>query len=326
MNLLFASTESLTDPAVSPDGRSLAFSTGSLDVDVMELPLDGGSARPLRATAHWEEGADWSPVTPEFVYATPEGIKLRSKDGAHDSFLVTIGSFGEKISYAYSPAFSPDATQVAFVAASREAGTDGRVWIAPVSGGPPAPLGDYKGAIFGPAWSPDGKWIASNWSESHWPAMRLTKIRIGGSGAPVILADQACGFIPSWSPDGGRILCSRDGILYTIPADGGAAEFLGKEYEPIAVWSRDARYIYAIRNAGGKRQLGTLDWRGGAFQPILDVPKQWFINTVAFGQVRLSLWTNGKSLATTIARGTGDLWILNGLQSPPGFFERLWRR
>ena len=50
-----------------------------------------------------------------------------------------------------------------------------------------------------------------------------------------------------------------------MPAEGGSAEFLGKEYEPIAPWSRDARCIYAIGNADGKRQLGKLEWRGGAF-------------------------------------------------------------
>jgi hypothetical protein len=111
-----------------------------------------------------------------------------------------------------------------------------------------------------------------------------------------------------------------------MPADGGTPEFLGKEYEPIAAWSRDVRYIYAIRNAGGKRQLGKLDWRAGVFQPILDIPKAWFINTSALGQVRLSLSPDGKSLATTVVRHTGDIWILDGLQTPPSLLERLWKR
>jgi hypothetical protein len=95
----------------------------------------------------------------------------------------------------------------------------------------------------------------------------LAKVRVGASGKPMVLADQSCPFIPSWSPDGSRILCGRDGVLFTMAASGGAPAFLGKEYEPIAVWSRDIRYIYSVRNLDGKRQLGRLDWIGLA--PLL---------------------------------------------------------
>jgi hypothetical protein len=52
------------------------------------------------------------------------------------------------------------------------------------------------------------------------------------------------------------------------------------------VWSRDIRYIYAIRNADGKRQLGKLEWKRGTFQAIVDVPKECGFNTPAFGAVR----------------------------------------
>jgi hypothetical protein len=112
-------------------------------------------------------------------------------------------------------------------------------------------------------------------------------------------------------------------VLFTISADGGSPEFLGKEYEPMAVWSRDMRYIYAIRNAEGKRQLGRLEWKRGLFQPIVDIPKEWRFNTPAFGAVRLSLSPDGKSLATTVLRQTGDIWILSGFQPPPTLWQRL---
>jgi hypothetical protein len=153
----------------------------------------------------------------------------------------------------------------------------------------------------------------------------LTKIRVGSGEKPIVLADQRCGFIPSWSPDGRRILCSADGVLFTISAEGGAPEFLGKAYEPLAVWSHDIRYIYAIRNADGKRQLGKLEWGKGAFQPIVDVPKEWVFNTPQFGAVRLSLSSDGTSLATTVARSAGDIWILDGFRPPPTLWQRLLR-
>jgi Tol biopolymer transport system component len=237
---------------------------------------------------------------------------------------VTRANFQKKGIDFVSPSFSPDGAKVSYTVASVD--DPGHIWISSLSGGAPAPLGDFKGG-YGASWSPDGKWMAMNWAEIRYPPSRLAKVRVGAGATPVVLADQPCDFIPSWSPDSSRILCSKDHVLYTISAEGGSPEFLGKEFEPIAVWSRnDMRYIYAIRDAGGKRQLGKLDWRGGTFQPIVDVPKGWFLNTNALGQVRLSLAPDGKSLATTVVRNTGDIWILDGFEAPPNLWQRLWRK
>jgi hypothetical protein len=64
----------------------------------------------------------------------------------------------------------------------------------------------------------------------------------------------------------------------------------------------------------------------GTFQAIIDVPVEWGFNTPAFLAVRLSLSSDGKSLATTVIRSTGDIWILDGFQSPPTLWQRLLRR
>jgi hypothetical protein len=174
-------------------------------------------------------------------------------------------------------------------------------------------------------WSLDGRWIAMNWSPAATGGTRLAKIRVG-AGEPSVLSEQGCGFLPSWSPDSSRILCSAGGVLYTMPAEGGRHEFLDKVYEPIACWSREMRYIYAIRKMSGKRQLGRLDLNSGVFQPITEIPADWTFNTPILGGVRLSLSADGKRLATTLARRTGDIWILEGFQPPPTLWQRLLRR
>jgi hypothetical protein len=108
--------------------------------------------------------------------------------------------------------------------------------------------------------------------------------------------------------------------------DGGPPELLASEYEALAAWSREERGIYVIRNAGGKRQLGKLDWRSGAFQPILEIPANWTFGSDYNGTVGLSLSPDGKSLATTRAKQAGDIWILDGFQPPPTLWQRLWRK
>ena len=158
----------------------------------------------------------------------------------------------------------------------------------------------------------------------YWPS-RETSIGKPGVRSTVVLADEGCAFSPAWSPDSGRILCSKGGVLYTMPSDGGSPEFLGKEYEPLATWSGDMRYIYVIRNADGQRQLGKLDWKSGAFQKLTDIPTEWTINTPRLGGARLSLSPDSKSLAATVARPAGDIWILEGFQPPPTLWQRLLR-
>src|SRR6266571_2189039 len=101
-----------------------------------------------------------------------------------------------------------------------------------------------------------------------------------------------------------------------MPADGGEQEFLDKDYEPLAVWSPDVDYLYAIRNAGGKRQIGRLAWKNGTFRPIVDIPLEWVFRHRQLLMVRLSLAPDCKSLATTIQKPSGDIWILDGFQPP----------
>jgi Tol biopolymer transport system component len=324
--LLMASAEDIADPSVSPDGKTIAFQTGRLDFDVVELPLDGSAPRPLVATKQWEDSPDWSPVAPEYVYVSGDTIWLRGRDSAGREMerrtVVALTAFsGARFRFA-SPSFSPDGTKIAYET-DLPHGTN--VWISPVSGGAPAPLGDFDGDVRGITWSPNGRWVAVSWTPAQGNERQLSKIRLG-SGQSTILAKESCASAPVWSPDSSRILCSAGNVLYTMPADGGQPEFLSKEYEPLAAWSREMRFLYAIRNRDRKRELGKLDWKSGSFQPIVAVPLEWKFAGPLLGTNRLSLAPDGKSLAATIVKTTGDIWILEGFQQPPSLWRRLMSR
>jgi hypothetical protein len=123
----------------------------------------------------------------------PDGIKLRSKDGARDRLLVTPANFPDKVIDFVSPSFSPDGTRIVYTT-DFDAGLS-RTWISRLGGGAPAPVGN---GMYAAGWSPDGQWLVSNLVENRWPPKRLAKIRIAG-GAPVVLADRPCHFAPSSS-------------------------------------------------------------------------------------------------------------------------------
>jgi eukaryotic-like serine/threonine-protein kinase len=308
----------MREPAVSPDGGSIAYVSEPLDYDLVELPLDGSPPRPLLATRQPEQWVSWSPTAPEFAYVSGNQIRVRRRDGSLDRAVVTADHFPAG-TLLLMPAFSPDGSRIAF---TTRLGSTMRAWISALGGGAPAPLveGSQQGYLTAPSWSPDGRWIAFNWNGP------IARNRVGTSGKPEILAHATSNFPVSWSPDGKHILASEAGRLYTMLADGGPPELLGAEYEALAVWSREERYVYVIRNADGKRQLGKMDWRSGVFQPIVEIPNEWIFEAMFYPSVGLSLAPDGKSLATTLQKNTGDIWILDGFQAPPTLWQRLFRR
>jgi dipeptidyl aminopeptidase/acylaminoacyl peptidase len=200
-----------------------------------------------------------------------------------------------------------------------------RIWISPSNGGAPAKLTSESGE-FAAEWSPDGAWIAFNYARPFFRG--LVKVRVGAGEPEVRLRTGICGpTAPAWSPDGAWIACGRPPMgLDLVPANGGPPRFLGQQYEPLAAWSRDPDRLYVIRTSEGRRALGELIWRSGAFRPISPIPADFEINSAISWGGRLSLSHDGKSLVTAVSRATGDIWILDGLRPPRTWWQLLLGR
>ncbi len=204
------------------------------------------------------------------------------------------------------PSWSPEGTRIAY--ASDEAGNMD-IWVQQISAGQKLNLTvDYDGYDGKPAWSPDGEWIA------------FASERDGGG----IYSVPALGGIPkriiqlsfshtlsgiSWSPDGEELAYAIDGVLYTVPADGGTPVPAKLPSKGLVVgfrepaWSPDGERIACtgkIGTAVSNSQIWSIKYDGS--DPVAVTEGQYYDHC--------PVWSpDGKQLFFVSDRGgSKDIW------------------
>lgn len=114
----------VSDPAISPDGASVAYTVATYDTDADE-----------QVSHIWL--APWDGSAPR---------QLTSRKGESES--------GAK--------FSPDGKQLGFISSRADEDEKGesKLWLMPMNGGEAKPLEGIEGSVGDFAWSPDGKYLA----------------------------------------------------------------------------------------------------------------------------------------------------------------------
>ena len=142
-----------TDPALSPDGKLMAFASdrsGDGNLDIWMQQIGTGEARRLT-----QDPADES--EPAF---SPDGsrIAFRSeKEGGGIYVVSTIGGEPRLIAQqGRRPRFSPDGKQIVYWVGAWYVG---EVYVAPAAGGPPTRVQPDFFSARDPVWSPDGQYI-----------------------------------------------------------------------------------------------------------------------------------------------------------------------
>jgi Tol biopolymer transport system component len=211
----------LWGPAVSPNGREIAFSRGEVDGTwhLWSVGVDGGAARQVTSGESGEVYGRYSPDGSTLWFHTwnaPRRIGRVPVTGGR----ATPVSFGEGPSEGFADV-SPNGKMVAFVRVEPDAE---RIYLAPVEGGPARKLTSSRGTV--PKWSPDGLSIAFATERGY--GGNIMVIGADGTGERVIATG---GGWPVWWPDGRQlgflaVSRSRNQEIRIVPLSGGTSRVI----------------------------------------------------------------------------------------------------
>jgi Tol biopolymer transport system component/predicted Ser/Thr protein kinase len=314
------SSESQTQPALSPDGRRLLFSQSRTDYMILSASLSDASVERIISSEAITGMPAWAAHRQAFVYVSERSgssaIWMRSEDG--DRPVVTADSFpsGTRSGFIL-PTLSPQADRVLYTRGA--GGSKGQYsWISSLSGGPPVRLTNSKDVIErGGSWSPDGSRLAY-WQLQN-GVVSIMVVRTTGEATPVVLAEKTGTALPEWSPDGQwiKFFDVRNGAGWSlISPDGKTLRSLGGPHAVEMTFSADSKRLYGIRAEADRRALFSLDIATKEVKTIGEISKDFAPSSYSNPGIRLSLSPDGKSILYPATRETSSLWMMEGFNQP----------
>jgi Tol biopolymer transport system component/DNA-binding winged helix-turn-helix (wHTH) protein len=259
-------------PAVSPDGKTVAFSRGAdcaaAPNDIYLVPFSGGEPRRLTFDNQPIHGLAWSVDGQHIIFASDRASDVRAlwKIGIAGGKPEPLRELGENVCF---PSVSRQGNRLAFARWS----SDANIWR--IDGLCPACTSGERMKLLiastrsdeSPQYAPDGKrilfvsdrsgkyefWICD--SEGHNAYPLASDGRVGAA---------------TWSPDGQQIAFDSAGQtkfqIYVMSAEGGVPRQLtmGNSHHFVPTWSRDGRWIYFASKEGDDVQVWKIPSAGGS--------------------------------------------------------------
>ncbi len=199
------------DPAISPDGQTVAFASNRGGYwDIYLLNLSSGGITRLTDTLTYDASPAWSPDNKWLVYETYSNdnldIKIQSILTLTDTIQLTTSTAAD-----FSPVWSPGGRQIAFV--SNQSG-ENEIWLADLDKAEEQRFQNISQSPSSkdshPAWSPDGKsiiWVGEQdgMHNLYLQEMPLSE-EINSAPATAKRQNLGNGDWPVWSADGETIL------------------------------------------------------------------------------------------------------------------------
>ena len=263
-------------PAVSPDGRALAFRRG-FGINVGELHIlslredmtADGESRPLTTAVLNAEYPAWTADGSEIVFSARGDLwRIAAWGKEPPGRLPFIGEYGTM------PAISPGRAGVPPRLVYVRSFTDVNIWRvdtplagAAASSAPAVRIASSRTDV-NPQFSPDGSRVAFSSTRSgdfeNWTAdpdganaVRLTSMAASTTGTP------------RWSPDGGLIVFDSNlegqAEIYVVPATGGKPRRLTSDpaSDRAPSFSHDGKWIYFSSKRSGEDQIWKIPSAGG---------------------------------------------------------------
>jgi TolB protein len=212
------------DPAWSPDGTTIAFSSkrgGTFDLYTMRA--DGSGTRRLTSTREDDGNPSWSPSGQALAFDRgPVGdIWVVNEDGS-DARAIADGPAAET-----QPAWAPNGAWIAYV--RRTPGTPiQELWLMRPDGTTQHRVTDFRRVTGAPAWSPDSERIVFS-AALDGEVFDIYSVDLEGKALRRHTQSPNDAIEPSWSPDGSTIAFAREGAIATIAGDGTVTEITDQE-------------------------------------------------------------------------------------------------